>query len=64
MSNQPHTIEIVIMPNGKVKGEVKGVKGQECGPLSKWLDELGKVEVDSKNPDWYKQSDQNLTNRR
>ena len=64
MSGQPHTIEVTIMPDGKVKGEVKGVKGVECGPLSKWLDELGKVEVDKHSPDWYKQSDQNLTNRR
>jgi hypothetical protein len=59
-----HVIEITIMTDGKVKGEVKGVKGAECGPLSKWLDELGAVEVDSKTPDYHKQADQNLTVRR
>lgn len=59
-----HVIEIVIQPDGKIKGEVKGVKGQQCGPLSKWLDELGMVEKDSKTADWHKNSDQNLTVRR
>jgi 5-enolpyruvylshikimate-3-phosphate synthase len=39
-----HVIEIVIGTDGKIKGEVKGVKGAQCGPLLKWLDELGAVE--------------------
>jgi hypothetical protein len=59
-----HVIEIVIGTDGKIKGEVKGVKGQQCGPLSKWLDELGAVEKDSKTADWHKNADQNLTVRR
>jgi hypothetical protein len=31
--------------------------------LSKWLDELGAVEKDSKTADWHKNADQNLTVR-
>ncbi len=64
MTGKAHSIEITIMPNGKIKGEIKGIKDTECGPLSKWLDELGRVTLDKKTPDWYKQSDYNLTSRR
>ena len=53
-----HTMIINITPQGKVNGEVKGVKGKECGPLSKWLDELGKVEKDSPTPDFYQTTNQ------
>lgn len=63
MANQAHTIEITILPNGKIQGEVKGVKGKECGPLTKWLDEIGEVTVDKQTPDYFKPSDQALTNR-
>jgi hypothetical protein len=55
MLNTPHQIIIEIAPDGKIKGEVVGVEGQSCQPLSAWLDELGKVETDSPTPDFYKE---------
>lgn len=59
-----HTIEITIMPDGKVVGEVKGVTGPECAPLTKWLDELGSVTVDRKTGDFSKADTQHVTNKR
>ena len=53
MATLPHTIEIVITPEGEVKSTVKGVKGTACHEISKWLDDLGKVTHDSKTPDYY-----------
>jgi len=52
--NQPHTITLQITPDGKIIGEVKGVAGPHCAPLSAWLDELGLVEIDSPTPDYRK----------
>lgn len=52
--NQPHTLEITIDPTGKITGEVKGVAGPHCGPLSQWLDELGHVTDDRQTPDYRK----------
>jgi hypothetical protein len=54
MTNQPHVIEIEILPDGQVKGEVKGVTGKSCTTLSAWLDEIGKVTVDRHTPDYNK----------
>ncbi|WP_160317546.1 DUF2997 domain-containing protein [Ornatilinea apprima] len=62
--NKPHKIEIQITPEGKVIGEVKGVSGPQCGPLTKWLEEIGSVQVDRSTPDYHKNSDQNLTVKR
>lgn len=56
----PHIIEIVIDKNGKITSEVKGVLGADCSALTKWLDELGVVEVDSKTPDYYKKDNQTV----
>ncbi len=64
MANQPHTIVIEIQPDGKIKGEVKGVAGAHCGPLSEWLDELGEVLEDRKTPDYYKQAQQTVNLKR
>lgn len=63
-NNQPHTIEITISIDGKITGEVKGMAGPTCTSLTKWLDEIGHVEVDKHTPDFHKRPDQNLTNRR
>ncbi|MDR3572844.1 MAG: DUF2997 domain-containing protein [Anaerolineaceae bacterium] len=60
MNNQPHEIIIEIKPDGKISGEVKGVSGPHCAPLSEWLDELGEVLVDSQTPDYRKPSQQNV----
>ncbi len=54
MASKPHTINIEISPEGKVKGEVKGVNGPHCAPLSEWLDELGEVLEDRKTLDYNK----------
>ena len=60
MNQQPHTIQIQITPEGKVVGQVKGVSGPACAPLSAWLDQLGVVESDSQTPDYRRQSSQTV----
>ncbi len=60
MSNQPHTIEITVQPDGKIVGEVKGVAGAHCAPLSAWLDELGEVEEDRHTPDYHRRPAQTV----
>jgi hypothetical protein len=59
-----HEIIIEILPDGKITGEVKGIEGQHCAPLSEWLDELGKVIEDRKTPDYHKQAKQNVIARK
>lgn len=54
MTNQPHVIEVEILPDGQVKGEVKGVTGPDCTSLSAWLDALGEVTVDLHTADFHK----------
>lgn len=61
MANEPHSIEIVIDPSGKISGEVKGVAGPRCGPLSEWLDQLGLLVSDRQTPDYRKQPKQAVT---
>lgn len=58
--NQPHVIEIEIGPDGKIRGEVKGIAGPHCAPLSAWLDELGHLEDDRQTPDYRKQPSQTI----
>lgn len=62
--NQPHVIEIKITPEGKVVGEITGVAGQSCAPLSAWLDQLGNVESDSQTPDYHRRSAQTVQIRK
>jgi hypothetical protein len=59
--NTSHTLEITIDPNGKITGEVKGVAGPKCGPLSEWLDQLGAVVCDKQTPDYRKPAQQAVT---
>ena len=56
----PHTIIITIDENGKLSGEVKGISGPHCGPLSAWLDELGEVIDDRQTPDYRKPAQQSV----
>ena len=60
LKKQPHIIEIVIDDQGKLTSEVVGIEGQECTNLTKWLDELGKVEVDKHTPDYFKKPKQTV----
>ncbi len=53
-----HVLIIDIKVDGKVTGEVKGVAGPECHPLSEWLDELGEVLEDKQTPDYRKPHEQ------
>jgi len=64
MNNQPHEIHITITPEGKIIGEVKGVEGPHCAPLSEWLNELGALEQDRQTPDYRKQPKQVLIIRK
>lgn len=54
MSKQPHVIEIQILPDGQITGQIQGVAGPSCTSLTAWLDELGNVIEDRKTPDYYK----------
>lgn len=58
-----HDIVIIIAPDGKITSEVKGVTGAACGPLTAWLQELGKVEVDRHTPDYYRPAQQHITTK-
>ncbi len=48
-----YTIEIEIR-DGKVHATVKGVDGPKCGDLSRFLDQMGAVEVDQPTADFQK----------
>jgi hypothetical protein len=54
MANQPHVIDIQILPDGQIIGEVKGVAGPDCTLLSSWLAEIGEVTVDKHTADFNK----------
>ena len=60
MAAKAHTIIVEITLDGKVHGEVKGVSGPHCAPLSEWLDELGTVLEDRKTPDYHKPTEQGV----
>lgn len=64
MNQPPHNIVIEIAPDGKITGEVGGVSGSKCAPLSAWLDELGEVIEDRHTADYYRPDPQNLTIKR
>jgi hypothetical protein len=55
MNQTTHTIEIQITPDGKIVGEIHGVAGPHCAPLSAWLEELGLLEHDSPTADYRRQ---------
>lgn len=60
----PHEIEITIEPDGKITSTVNGVEGPSCSELTKWLEELGVVEVDLPTVDYRKFPRQGVVIRR
>jgi len=54
-------IKIIIAPDGSLKYEVHGVKGQSCKDLTKLIDKLGDVVEDTKTHE-YNQTN-TLTNK-
>ena len=59
--NQPHEIVLEIDQDGKISSTVHGVDGPACTELTKWLEELGVVEVDSPTADYRKLPRQGIT---
>jgi hypothetical protein len=51
---QPHEITIIIDADGHIESTVGGVEGPACAELTKWLEELGTVEIDSQTADFRK----------
>lgn len=62
--SKPYEIHVTIMPDGKVVSEVKGVQGPACTDLTKFLENLGVVEVDRHTDDYRKQPQQGLVIKR
>lgn len=58
---QSHEVVIEIGPDGKISTTVLGVSGPACGDLTKWLEQLGEVEVDSPTDDYRKLPRQGVT---
>lgn len=59
--NLPHEIVIEIDPQGKIASTVNGIEGPSCSELTKWLEDLGVVEVDSPTADYRKQPKQGIS---
>ena len=50
-------VEVVIEPGGKITYTVKGVKGTDCGELTKFLDQLGEAVLVEHTAEYYEQDD-------
>jgi len=61
MTDPKHTIEISIDEEGKITSEVKGVTGQACSNISKFLDSLGTVQEDRHTDDYWKKPKQSVS---
>jgi hypothetical protein len=59
--SKSHEVVIEIGPDGKITTLVHGVDGPACGDLTKWLEQLGVVEVDSPTDDYRKIPRQGVT---
>ena len=59
----PHEIVIEIGPDGHITSTVQGIDGPSCAALTKFLEELGTVEVDSPTADYRKLPKQSIVNR-
>jgi hypothetical protein len=55
-------IKLKVMPDGEVKIEVRGVKGDECLKLTEFLEnQLGLVVKREKTPEYYQAQDKVVT---
>ena len=52
---QRQEIEVTILPDGRVEYTIKGVKGSACESISALLEQLGKVEAESRTTEYYEQ---------
>lgn len=52
---QRQEIEVTILPDGRVEYTIKGVKGSACESISALLEQLGKVEAESRTAEYYEQ---------
>jgi len=64
MSDKQQTIIIEITADGEIKAGVHGVCGPDCSKLSKFLDNLGKVERDEKTNEFYKPAERMVSVKR
>lgn len=46
-------MEITIMPDGKIKTVVKGIKGNECEKVGEFFKDLGKIIREEKTDEYY-----------
>lgn len=53
---QRQEIEVTIRPDGSVEYTIKGVKGSACESISALLEQLGKVETESRTAEYYDQN--------
>jgi hypothetical protein len=48
-------IEITILRDGRVEYTIRGVRGPACESISALLEQLGKVEAESRTDEYYAQ---------
>ena len=59
-----HEIEIIIDADGRVRLDVKGIKGPACAPVVRRLTEgLGKLETDAPTTEFYEKPTQQQSQR-
>lgn len=52
---QKEEIEITIRPDGRIEYTIKGVKGAACDTISALLEQLGKIQTESRTGEYYEQ---------
>lgn len=52
---QKEEIEITIRPDGRLEYTIKGVKGPACDTISALLEQLGKIQAESRTGEYYEQ---------
>lgn len=61
VGSERQVINVEIDLKGKLSATVEGVAGPACADVSKFLDEMGVVEVDEPTPDFYQAASDNAT---